>query len=91
MLDQAGAGAPGTVVISAIGGTAGVGKTALGLHWAHQVASRFGDGQLYVNLRGFLDALGVQPGRIPSASQPLASVTSPPHLAYLEPCQCGLG
>jgi tetratricopeptide (TPR) repeat protein/transcriptional regulator with XRE-family HTH domain len=80
-LDRAGAGAPGTVVISAIGGTAGVGKTALALHWAHQVAHRFGDGQLHVNLRGFdpagtpaapeaairgfLDALGVPPERIP--------------------------
>jgi len=79
ILDQA--GTPGTVVISAIGGTAGVGKTALALHWAHQVAHRFPDGQLHVNLRGFapsgtpatpaeairgfLDALGVPPERIP--------------------------
>jgi tetratricopeptide (TPR) repeat protein/transcriptional regulator with XRE-family HTH domain len=81
MLDRAGSGAPGTVVISAIGGTAGVGKTALALRWAHQVAAQFPDGQLYANLRGFdpsgtpatpaeairgfLDALGVAPERIP--------------------------
>src|SRR5215470_13466489 len=90
MLDQAGAGAAGTVVISAIGGTAGVGKTALALHWAHQAAGRFGDGQLYVNLRGygpsgapaepaeairgFLDALGVPPGRIPASAEAQAGL-----------------
>jgi DNA-binding SARP family transcriptional activator/tetratricopeptide (TPR) repeat protein len=70
------------VVISAVSGTAGVGKTALAVHWAHRVADRFPDGQLYVNLRGFdpggqgvapaeavrgfLDALGVAPARIPA-------------------------
>ena len=87
--DQA-TGATG-VAISAIGGTAGVGKTALALHWAHQVAHRFPDGQLYANLRGFdagnsrpadpadvlrgfLDALGVHPERLPADIEGLAGL-----------------
>jgi DNA-binding SARP family transcriptional activator/tetratricopeptide (TPR) repeat protein len=53
MLDQVSEHEPGTLVISAIDGTAGVGKTALTVHWAHQVAARFPDGQLHVNLRGY--------------------------------------
>jgi pentatricopeptide repeat protein len=80
----------GTVVISAIGGTAGVGKTALAVHWAHQVADRFPDGQLYVNLRafgpsgppvtaeealrGFLDSLGVPPDRVPAGTDARAGL-----------------
>jgi DNA-binding SARP family transcriptional activator/tetratricopeptide (TPR) repeat protein len=90
LFDRPGQQAPGTVVISAIGGTAGVGKTALAVHWAHQVAGQFPDGQLYVNLRGFapsgvpatpaeavrgfLDALRVPPKRIPSGADAQAGL-----------------
>ena len=88
LLDQAGEQAAGTVVISAIGGTAGVGKTALAVYWAHQVAERFPDGQLYVNLRGydpdqlvpaaealagFLRALGVPGADIPPGTEDRAA------------------
>ncbi len=89
LLDDTGRDDQGTAVISAIGGTAGVGKTALALRWAHRVAGRFPDGQLYVNLRGydagepvrpeaalgwFLRALGVRGADIPAGAEERAAV-----------------
>jgi tetratricopeptide (TPR) repeat protein len=44
---------PSAVVISAIAGTAGMGKTSLAIHWAHTVRGIFPHGELYVNLRGY--------------------------------------
>lgn len=61
LLDHTHGAQTGTVVISAIGGTAGVGKTALVTQWAHQIADRFPDGQLYVNLRGYDPGQPVEP------------------------------
>jgi tetratricopeptide (TPR) repeat protein len=51
-LEQAARGKGTAVVISAINGMAGVGKSALAIHVAHQVKKRFPDGLLYVDLRG---------------------------------------
>ncbi|MEU4524920.1 tetratricopeptide repeat protein [Amycolatopsis sp. NPDC024027] len=68
------------VVITAVDGTGGVGKTTLALHWARKVERQFPDGSLFVNLRGygpgaplspsealegFLQALGVPGEMIP--------------------------
>ncbi|MET7478635.1 BTAD domain-containing putative transcriptional regulator [Streptomyces sp. NPDC005648] len=53
LAEVAGLPSGGAVVVSAIAGMAGVGKTTFAVRWAREVADRFPDGQLYLNLRGF--------------------------------------
>ena len=49
------------VPLMTVSGTAGIGKTALAVHWGHREAHRFPDGQLFVDLRGFGPGLPVEP------------------------------
>jgi DNA-binding SARP family transcriptional activator len=80
----------GAGTIGVITGLPGVGKTVLALRWAHRVANRFPDGQLYVNLRGFhpsdrmmspadaldgfLEALGVAQEALPQSLEAKAGL-----------------
>jgi DNA-binding SARP family transcriptional activator/tetratricopeptide (TPR) repeat protein/DNA polymerase III delta prime subunit len=78
LLADAGSAAMPVAVLS---GPAGVGKTALAIHCAHELADRYHDGQLHVDLRGydlgdpmppvdaltlFLRALGLPPAQVPA-------------------------
>jgi DNA-binding SARP family transcriptional activator len=74
---------PGTVRVAVVAGAAGLGKTTLALHVAHQVRDLFSDGQLYVHLSGasaqpavpgevlarLLRDLGADGGKIPAGEE----------------------
>jgi DNA-binding SARP family transcriptional activator/Tfp pilus assembly protein PilF len=78
---------PGAVVVAAVIGSGGLGKTTLAVHAAHLLRSQFPDGQLYANLHGagpqpvaagdvlarFLRDLGMDPKRIPVGEEERAA------------------
>jgi DNA-binding SARP family transcriptional activator/tetratricopeptide (TPR) repeat protein len=80
-------GQPRAVVVAAVTGSAGIGKTTLAVHVAHRIRGRFPHGQLFVSLRGahgpldpadvlarFLRDLGIDPRRVPAEHEERAAL-----------------
>ena len=61
LLPERGDHAETALGVAVVAGMAGVGKTALAVHWAHQVADQFPDGQLYLDLRGYATTPQLRP------------------------------
>ncbi|HEX9041485.1 MAG TPA: BTAD domain-containing putative transcriptional regulator [Trebonia sp.] len=82
------AGSPGAVRIAVVNGAAGLGKTTLAVHAAHQVSAEFSDGQLYADLLGasaetaspgevlarFLRDLGIDGEKVPARDDERAAL-----------------
>ncbi len=79
---------PGAVVVAAVIGAGGLGKTTLAVHAAHLLRTYYPDGQLYARLQGaapnpadpgdvlarFLRDLGIEPARIPADAEERAAL-----------------
>ncbi|MFD0884859.1 tetratricopeptide repeat protein [Streptosporangium algeriense] len=78
---HAGSGGTGAPKVAVVSGPAGVGKTAVALHWSHREYDSFPDGGLFADLRGhaidepvqptevlgwFIRAFGVEPKHVPA-------------------------
>jgi len=63
LLVEGATGSRGAVRIVVVNGAAGLGKTTLAVHAAHQVSEEFPDGQLYVDLLG-ANAQSAEPGEV---------------------------
>ena len=88
LLQEGTTSSPGAVRIAVVAGAAGLGKTTLAVHAAHQIREQFPDGQLYVDLSGataqpaapgevlarFLRDLGVDGNKVPAGADERAAL-----------------
>jgi DNA-binding SARP family transcriptional activator/Tfp pilus assembly protein PilF len=88
LLQSAAGSSPGALRIAVVAGAAGLGKTTLAVHAAHEISAQFSDGQLYVDLNGasaqsarpgevlarFLRDLGVEGDKVPVSDEERAAL-----------------